>query len=115
MLIVTYYKMGSSWFLDHPEYLENGGDIEDLERIGGFHDFLELVAQGGSTVNIQIDDELFDGADIANFTGTSGDQSGAYYHISTFQHQPINIEVWVNNMIYMNQEKLPEKIYFRVL
>lgn len=115
MFIATYYKIGASWFLDHPEYLENEGDIEDLERIGGFHDFLELAANGSSTVHLQIDYQPFEGADVARLSGTSGDQSGAYYLIPTFHGKPVNIEVWINNMIYMNQKQLPEKIYFKVL
>jgi len=115
MFVATYYKIGAKWFLDYPEYLENGGDIDDLERIGGFEEFLELAARGGSTVNLQIDYEPFEGADVAALSGTSGAESGAYYYLNTFEGQPVNIDIWLNSMIYMNRKQPPEKIYFKVL
>lgn len=115
MFVATYYKIGATWFLDYPEYLENEGDIEDLERIGGFGEFLELAAHGASTVNLQIDYVPFDGADVAELTGSSGEHSGAYYHLHTFQGQPVHIEIWLNDMIYINHKQPPEKIFFKVL
>lgn len=115
MNTATYYKIGTRWYLDYPEYLESGGDIDDLERIGGFYEFLELASRGSSTVRLQVDFEPFEGAELAEFCGSSGGKSGAYYCLYSFEGQPVHIEVWINNIIYLNREDLPERIYFKVI
>jgi hypothetical protein len=113
MYMVTYYKFGNCWFLDLPEYIEQGGDEEDLERVGAFHDFLELAALGEDTVVFNLDVEPFDGADSAQLTGSSGGNTGGYYRINSFNDQPVDFELWFNLVLYINQPELPQKVYFK--
>ena len=113
MYTVIYYKIGNRWFLDLPEYLEQGGDPDDLERIGYFHDFLERVANGESTVIIQMDAQPFEGSDCFELTGSSGGKSGGYYHLKNFEGQTVDYELWFNTVLYFTQSALPEKIYFK--
>jgi hypothetical protein len=113
MYTVTYYKFGNRWFIDLPEYVEQGGDAEDLERIGAFHDFLELAAAGETTVIFQMDVQPFEGAEVAELTGTSGGNTGGYYHLSYLEGKPVDVELWFNTILYVDQTELPEKIYFK--
>jgi hypothetical protein len=113
MFMVTYYKFGNRWFLDLPEYIEQGGDEEDLERVGAFHDFLELAAQGEDTVVFQIDTQFFDGADSAVLTGSSGENTGGYYRITSFNDQPVDFELWFNLFHFIKQPELPQMVYFK--
>jgi hypothetical protein len=113
MYTVTYYKFGSRWFLDLPEYMEQGGNEEDLERVGAFHDFLELAALGEDTVVFHLDVEPFDGADSAQLTGSSGGNTGGYYRITSFNDKPVDFELWFNLLLYIKQPELPKKVYFK--
>jgi hypothetical protein len=113
MYTVTYYKMGNRWFLDLPDYINQGGDPSDLERFGSFHDFLELAAEGEATIAFQMDTEPFEGADVLELTGTSGGRTGGYYHLHSFNGKPVDIELWFNSVIYSGQNELPKRIYLK--
>ena len=110
---VNYYKVGDRWYLDYPPYLESGGDPEALERIGFFHDFLEHVARGDSSVVLMMSTESFEDADVMTLTGNSGDNTGGYYYIERFQNIELGYELWINTVLYHDQEGLPQKIYIK--
>lgn len=115
MCTISYYKVGNQWFLDFPEYLEQG-TAEDLERIGSFHDFLELAAAGQSTVHFKMAVTPFEGADLLILVGSSGEQTGGYYYLQSFQGKPLDIELWYNGVIYQfTQKELPQKLYIQQL
>lgn len=111
MKAVTYYKFGNLWFVDCPEYLEKGGKAENLEKIGSFHDFLEFVAQGETTLVFHMSDAPFDDSDILERTGCSGDGSGGYYQISSFKNVPVDFEIWFNDVLLSSFGRFPERLY----
>lgn len=113
MYNVTYYKFGNRWFLDLPEYIERGGDPDDLERIGAFHDFLEIIAGDKGTVNFLMDNQPFEGADYFELVGSSGGNSGGYYRAHFFNGEPMEMELWFNTLLYFSSSEMPEKIYFK--
>ncbi|HEV7622276.1 MAG TPA: DUF6717 family protein [Flavisolibacter sp.] len=113
MYTIIFYKLGASWFLDFPEYLEQGGDPENLERIGTFHENLELISKGKSTLIFQMDFKPFEGADEMHLTGSSGGKTGGYYQVTNYKGNPVKIELWINSVIYGYSEELPRVIYFK--
>lgn len=113
MFLITYYKFGNRWFLDMPDIEEKGGNADDLERVGAFNDLLDLVAQGELAVTFQVDFAPFEGAEMAELTGTSGDDTGAYYTIHTLGGKQIEIELWMNTSLYYKDSELPPHIYFK--
>lgn len=113
MYTVTYYKIGKRWYLDAPDYIAHGGEADDLERIGAFHDFLELAAEGASTVVFSMDTGAFDEADFFELVASSGGQTGGHYRLYSFQGRPVDLEVWFNAMIFTDQTTLPQRIYFK--
>lgn len=110
---VNYYKIGNRWYLDYPPHIEAGGDPEELERIGYFHEFLEHVAGGDSFVVFLMSTEPFEDADVMTFTGSSGDNTGGYYYIERFQNKVLGYELWMNTILYHQQQELPEKIFIK--
>lgn len=113
MFTGVYYKIGKSWFLDLPEYLEKGGNVDDLERIGGFHDLLELAANGSNSIVLNYDVEYFEGADIAELKGLSGENTGGYYYLKQFEGREVDLEIWVNKIAYESVTDLPQYIYIK--
>jgi len=115
-IVVSYYKLGDSWYLDLPEYLEQGAASEgDLERIGAFRDFLELASEGKSSVKFQIDNQPSAGADVLELAGFTGGRSGAYYCIKQFREKKVDLELWFNQVIYHFVDMPPEKLYIKEL
>ncbi|MEI6945683.1 DUF6717 family protein [Paraflavisolibacter sp. H34] len=113
MFTITYFKLGTRWFLDYPQHLDQGGAEEDLEAIGGFVDFLNLAAKGLDFVHLEIGDQPFTGAEVAERTGFSGEKTGGYYLISQVDGLSAEVELWVNEMIYSLFSDLPERLYYK--
>lgn len=113
MYTVSYYKFGNRWFLDFPDYIEKGGDPEDLERIGAFHDFLEMTAGGESTVVFLMDVQPFEGADVGELVGSSGGNTGGYYRLDSFEGKALDMELWFNIILYVDRAELPQKVFFK--
>ncbi|HEV7330105.1 MAG TPA: DUF6717 family protein [Flavisolibacter sp.] len=113
MYTVCYYKIAGRWYLDAPEYLEKGGDPDALERIGAFHDLLEIAAEGASSVVFHMDTAPFEGADRCEWCGSSGGDTGGYYRIHRFRGQVLDMEVWFNTPIYYENPVFPKTIYFK--
>jgi hypothetical protein len=113
MYTVIYYKIGNRWYLDFPEYIEKGGEAEDLERVGAFHDFLEMASKGEETICFHMDTKLFEGADVFELTGSTGEKTGGYYQISSYQGKAVDYELWFNTVIYSDQKELPQTIYLK--
>ena len=110
MCKLTYYKLGRQWFLDLPEYADNP---EDLERIGSFRDFLDMAAEGATTLHFRISAEKFEGANVLTFTGSSGAQTGAYYHLEQYEGRPVDMELWYNKVLYRYSPEAPQKLYLK--
>jgi hypothetical protein len=111
MLTAKYYKIANKWYFDYPQYIEDGGNPDNLERIGGMHDLLEFVAEGKSTVTLLLDFEPFEGADEGVLVASSGGNTGAYYQLHKLKGEVVDLEIWVDELIYLKNMELPEKIY----
>jgi hypothetical protein len=116
MCTISYYKLGSQWFLDLPEYLEHGS-AADLERIGSFHDFLQLAAAGNDSLQFEMSTTPFEGADSLVFSGSSGEQTGAYYHLHSFRGTVVDLELWYNNILFyfLKEATMPPNLYIKLL
>lgn len=113
MHTLTYHKFGGKWFLDFPEYLEGGGEEEDLELIGGCRKLLELASDDDLNARLLFSFEPFEGSDEAVLTGSSGGRSGGHYHLQQFMGREVDLELWVNKMIYQCCEELPPRFYLK--
>jgi hypothetical protein len=114
-IVVNYFKLGDTWYLDLPEYLETpGARDEDLERIGSFHEFLEFASSGNATsLRFEFIEQATSDADLLILSGSPGDGSGVYYHLKEFKGQNLDIELWFNQVIYHFTETPPERLYIR--
>jgi hypothetical protein len=113
MYTASYYKIANCWFLDYPEYIEQGGDPGNLERIGAFAEFLDLASKGESFIVFNMDIQPFEGADVFELIGSTGEKTGGYYSIRSFENQEVDFELWFNTLIYINNQELPLKIWVK--
>ena len=63
MKVYKFIRTGQEWYIDLPEYLEQGGSIGDLQMVDGADKMLDLMAENESTVTLFISKEQFEGAD----------------------------------------------------
>lgn len=111
MLTAKFYKIANCWYLDNPEFLEKGGNPEDLECIGGMHDLLEYVSDDQSFVTLLLGFEPFEAADEGVLVATSGGNTGAYYQVHTLNGQVVDLEIWVDGIFFLQYPELPLRIY----
>lgn len=115
MLTLTYYKIGTQWFLDNPEFIDAGGHPSELECIGGLAELLDQAACGQISVQLIVDLQPFVGADEACLVDTSGEDTGAYYRVKLLNGQELDLDIWFSDMIYRYFPVLPSKIYGKFL
>ena len=58
-----FNKEEGSWFIDLPEYIEQGGSKADLIMVEGADTMLDIIANGNDTITVSIDEEPFSEAD----------------------------------------------------
>jgi hypothetical protein len=107
-----FLKEGSGWYINLPEYLEQGGSKGDLAMVAGADTMLDIMSEGAKEVTLKIDIEPFTNADILELTEVcSPTQGGGYYILHTHKRKSINHRMWlcaVTNFVF---GYLPEKVY----
>jgi hypothetical protein len=52
---LDFYKTDDDrWFIDLPEYIEQGGDHEDLEMVRGADKLLDRISNGSNTAQVEV-------------------------------------------------------------
>ena len=113
MYTLTYHKFGGKWFLDYPKHLEDGGEEEDLELVGGCRKLLDLTSDDNLNACLLFSFDPFDGSDEAVLTGSSGGRTGGYYYLQRFDGRQVDLELWVNQMIYLCHDELPGRFFLK--
>lgn len=109
-----FYKINQCWYIDLPEFIEQGGSIEDLQMVEGADRLLDIIAAGAAEVMINISAEPIEDAAILQLTERCDPLiGGGYYFIQQYQQQPINLTVWLCNVTTFVFGNLPERIFIK--
>jgi hypothetical protein len=109
-----FYKDGLSWFVDLPSYLEQGGEIGDLQMIDGADQMLDILSNGGANVQLDISTEPFEGADELTLTEKCDPLiGGGNYLFKYYNGQEINRHLWLCQVTEFVFGNIPEKIFVR--
>ena len=76
-----FIKTGQEWYIDLPEFLEQGGSIGDLQMVDGADKMLDMMAGIESTVVLHIAKEPFNGADNLTLIEKCDPYIGGGYYI----------------------------------
>ena len=110
----TFLREGAGWYIDLPEYIEQGGSKGDLAMVAGADTMLDIMAEGKDKVTIQLDTKLFNNADLLKLVEVCDPGiGGGYYVLETFNGKPIQHRMWlcaVTNYVFGH---LPEQIYVK--
>ena len=90
MKAYKFIKTGQDWYIDLPEYLEQGGSVGDLQMVDGADKMLDIMAGSENSVTLHISKEQFEGADILTLTEKCDPNiGGGYYLMKEYEGQDI--------------------------
>ncbi|MFN8306969.1 MAG: DUF6717 family protein [Ferruginibacter sp.] len=109
-----FVKSGNDWYIDLPEFLEQGGSIGDLQMIDGADKMLDIMAENASSVILNIAREPFEGADILTLTEKCDPYiGGGYYLMKYYEGKEINKSIWLCQVTEFVFGDIPEQIFVR--
>ena len=114
MKTYTFRNNGAEWFIDLPEYIEQGGDAGDLQMIDGADTMLDMMAGDGKSVTLNIDTAAFPGADMLVLTEKCDPYiGGGYYLMPEYEGREINRTMWLCQVTEFVFGDIPEKIFVK--
>ena len=109
-----FIREGFGWYIDLPEYLAAGGSKGDLAMVAGADTMLDLMAEGGDAVQLELDTKFFPASDLVELTEICDPaMGGGYYLMHTFGGKPVQHRMWLCDVTNFVFGHLPEKIYVR--
>jgi hypothetical protein len=110
----TFLKEEDKWYIDLPDYLEQGGRKEDLKMVAGTDDLLTLIARGKKQVTVTMDTQPFEGADVLGLIELCDQpMGGGYYIMYKCRGREINKRMWLCDVTLFVFGDIPERIYIR--
>jgi len=109
-----FIREGIRWFIDVPEYLEQGGARADLEIVSGADIMLDIIAGKENEITLELDTAPFPDAEELILTELGDPRLGAgYYHMKQFENKEIDKYLWLCDVTRFVFGDIPEKIYLR--
>lgn len=110
----TFIKENASWYIDLPEYLNQGGSKEDLQMRAGTNKLLTRLAAGRRQVTITIDTEPFEGAEVLQLVELcEAPRGGAIYLMQTCNGQQVGALLWICDIALFVFGDMPARMYVR--
>ena len=114
--VYTFLKENGRWFIDLPEYLQQGGSKADLEMVSGADEMLDAMARGRKKLTIELDREPFDGADLLELEELcEAPMGGGYYVMHTYTGRPLGKKMWLCDVTLFVFGDMPQRIYCKKL
>jgi hypothetical protein len=114
--VYTFLKENGRWYIDLPEYLQQGGHKADLEMVAGADEMLTVMARGKKKVTIEMDREPFEGADLLELAELcDAPMGGGYYIMHTYKGRPLNKRMWLCDVTLFVFGDMPQKIFCKKL
>jgi hypothetical protein len=109
-----FIKTGNDWYIDLPEYIEQGGSIGDLQMVEGTDKMLDMMAGTHNTVLLTLAKEPFEGADMLELTEKCDPNiGGGYYLMKFFEGEAINSTMWLCQVTEFVFNDIPPRIFVR--
>jgi len=109
-----FIREGPGWYIDLPEYLEQGGSKADLEMVSGADTMLDIIAGEKNEVTLKLDTAPFKDANELILTELCDPiLGGGYYHIKRFEEKEVNRDLWLCDVTRFVFGNIPEKIYLK--
>lgn len=108
----TFIKEDTTWYIDLPSYLEQGGDKEDLRLRAGTNRLLTILAGKRRRVTVTIDTDPFEGAEVLELVAhCEAPRGGAIYLMETGREA--SVLIWICDIALFVFGDMPATIYFK--
>lgn len=109
-----FIKTGQDWYIELPEFLEQGGSIGDLQMIDGADKMLDMMAGNKNSVIVYLAGEQFDGADLLTLTEKCDPYiGGGNYMMKYYEGQEINRSMWLCQVTEFVFGGIPQQIFVK--
>jgi hypothetical protein len=110
----TFVKEPSGWYIDLPEFIEQGGSRGDLQMVEGADTMLDIISEGQQRVDLIVDSEPFEESDVLELKEKCDPYiGGGYYLMREFEHKQINLTMWLCGVIQFVFNDIPHHIYVK--
>lgn len=110
----SFIKQSSRWFIELPEYIEQGGSEADLEMVEGADTMLDIMAKGELSVMLALDDKPFKDADkLLLVEECDPEKGGAMYLMPEWEGDTYNHRLWLCDVTEFVFGYLPEVIFVK--
>jgi hypothetical protein len=114
MKTYRFIKTASAWYIDLPEFIEQGGSEGDLQMVEGADKMLDMMAENESFVILNISKEPFAGADVLELIEKCDSYiGGGYYRMPQYEGQQVNRTMWLCKVTEFVFGDLPQQIFVR--
>jgi hypothetical protein len=129
-MIKRFYKERDIWYIDLPEFLQEGlGSKSNLMMVDGADTLLDILSNNGTEVTLEFTDKAFVGwttylrmvkhgmdKDYLDKIGHAPVNDGAYYEALVINEKKTNHMVWLCPVTeYVFLSEYPEDIYVKVI
>jgi hypothetical protein len=109
-----FVKTGRDWYIDLPEFIEQGGSVGDLQMVDGADKMLDMMAEDENSVTLCISKDWFEGADLLSLTEKCDPYiGGAYYIMKKYEGQDIDRTMWLCQVTEFVFGDLPPQIFVK--
>ena len=114
MKTYRFIKTAGRWYIDLPDYLEQGGNMAELEMVEGADIMLDIMAENKHAVNLCIADKPFENADKLVLTEKCDPViGGGYYLLKEYEGTIINQTMWLCQVTAFVFGKISPEIYVK--
>lgn len=114
MKLYKFIKRGPEWFIDLPEFIEQGGTAGDLQMVDGADKMLDMMAGNENAVMLCVSKEPFEGADLLSLVEKCDPFiGGGYYLMKKFEGEDINRKMWLCQVTEFVFGDIPLQIYVK--
>jgi len=109
-----FIKEGRDWYIDLPEYIENGGSKGDLQMVEGADTMLDFISGGANEVSLILDRTAFSGSDTLKLLERCDPYvGGGYYNLKVFDGKEFKKTMWLCAVTEYVFGDLPEEIFIK--
>ena len=112
-MVIRFYKdEDRRWYADLPEYIAQGGTVEECEMVSGADDWLDYISEKREAVTLALSDQNSLTEKIVLY---ESDEFGATYIAHTYREEDINQILWLCPVTLFVFGHYPKEIYYHVI
>src|SRR5205807_683036 len=109
-----FIRTGRDWYIDLPDFLQQGGSMAELQMVEGADKMLDLMAGTSNSIKLTIAKEPFEGADRLTLTEKCAPIiGGGYYFMKYYEGLAVDREMWLCRVTEFVFGEIPQDIYVR--